>query len=309
MPPEEQGQLSDSPTDETKTGQETASPPVDDTQQIIDAAKKEGETAAPTGEEDPEKKAEPGTEEKPPPYDQDPKWLAARAAEKSLNEILEEHGFDNKEELTAMLRSGMTLVQILGDRDAQQLIKDADTLKAYQEHWAAEERRKQDEELEPDERADKYKKELEDLKAEQAAKETAEKHVEESKQAIINFDTRVGNFVDKQDLGENEAEMAKLFLGVKNPFNEVDIFDNKAINAMAESGIERFKTFIKDVKQQAIDEYVAGKSDITPISKTETPDKTDVVPKKKYADDASPEEVFAAARDELLEAITGGSSV
>ena len=62
------------------------------------------------------------------------------------------------------------------------------------------------------------------------------------------------------------------------------------------------------VQQQAIDDYVAGKSEITPISKTLAPDQTTVV-KKELPKDASPEQVFAAARDELLEKLTGGKSV
>ena len=133
MPPETEGQESASPTDATETGQEqeTVSPPVDETQQIIDAASKAGEAAAPTGEE--EETTE--TEEKPAPYDQDPKWLAARAAEKSLNDILLEHDIEDVDALKVMLNNDMKLSEILGDRDAKQLIQDADTLKQYQEYW------------------------------------------------------------------------------------------------------------------------------------------------------------------------------
>lgn len=305
MPPETEGQESASPTDETKPGQEleTETPPVDETQQIIDAASKTGEAAAPTGEE--EETAE--TEEKAAPYDQDPKWLAARAAEKSLNEILEEHDIGDVDELKTMLKSGLTISEIMGDRDAKQLIQDADTLKQYKEYWAEQERLKEEETLDPDERAEKYKQELEDHKRQQAEKDETAGQVEDAKTAIHDFNDRVENIIEKQNFDEDTAEIAKMFLGVNNPFNEIDIFDKKAINTMADDGVQKLAKFIANVQQKAIDKYAAGKSEITPISTTETPEK-EAIKKKELPKDASVEQVFAVARDELLELISGGST-
>ncbi len=324
-----EGQVSDPPADETKTGQEleTETPAVDSSEAIIKAAEALGETAAPEGEKteaeieadtaakaEAEAKAKAGegddtTKVKPPPYDQDPKWLAARAAEKSLNEILEEHKIGDVDELKVMLNSELKLTEILGDRDAKQLIQDAETLRQYRVHWDEQERAKEEEGLDPDERADKYKKELADFKEDQAEKEGAQKQVEGAKQAIHDYDDRVGSLVDKRGFDEKTTEFAKTFLGVQNPFNEVDIFDKKAVGTMAEAGLEKFSTFLDTVRQDAVDKYVAGKSEITPISTTETPEKVTVVAKKGIDPNASVDEVFAQARDELLEAMTGGKSV
>ncbi len=301
---EEQGQQPDTPTGEEQSGQEqqVATPPADDTQQIIDAASKTGEPAAPTGDEETTE-----AEEKPAPYDQDPKWLAARAAEKNLNELLEDHDIDGVEELRSMLSAGMTISEILGDRDAKQLIQDADTLKTYQEYWTEQERLKEEETLDPDERADKYKKELEDHKRQQAEKDAADGQVIEAKVAIQDFNERVGGIIESQNFDEDTAEIAKMFLGVNNPFNEIDIFDKKAVRLMADEGVGKLTKFIADIKQKAIDEYAAGKSEITPITPTETPEKTPAVKKKEIPKDASVDQVFAQAKDELLELISGGS--
>jgi hypothetical protein len=305
-----EGQEPASPPGETETGQEqqAVTPPVDETQAIIDAASKAGEPAAPEDETGTEE-AGTETEEKPAPYDQDPKWLAARQAEKNLQEILNENDIEDVEELKTMLNSGLKLSEILGDRDAQQLITDADTLKNYNEYWAEQKRLKEEETLDPDERADKYKKELDDFKQEQAAKESAHEQVEGAKDAIKGFNDRVEGVIETEGFDEGTAEIAKMFLGVNNPFNEVDIFDKKAVGSMAADGIEKFKAFVANVRQQAIDEYAAGKSGLTPITTTETPDKATVVTKKSIDPNLSVDEVFAQARDELLEAIGGGTSV
>jgi hypothetical protein len=206
-----------------------------------------------------------------------------------------------------MLDNDMKLSEILGDRDARQLIQDADTLRQYKEYWAEQERLKEEETLDPDERADRYKKDLEDFKAKQAEKDAVNGQVIEAKVAIQEFNARVEGVIEKQDYDESTVEIAKMFLGVNNPFNEVDIFDKKAVRTMADAGVEKLGKFIADVRQKAIDEYAAGKSEITPITTTETPEETTVVKKKELPADASVDEVFAQARDELLEVISGGA--
>ncbi len=293
-----QGQVSESPTGvvaEPGQEQETETPAVDTTESIVKAASASEEPAASE------------TDEKPAPYDQDPKWLAARAAEKSLQEILGDSDIEDVEALKVMLRNGMTLTEILGDRDAKQLIQDADTLKKYKEYWADQERLKEEEDLDPDELADKYKKELANVKKQQADKETEAGRVTAAKTAIENYNGRIGNIIEKQSFDEDTAEIAKMFLGVNNPFNDVDISDMKAVKDMATKGTERFTKFLDGVRQKAIDEYAAGKSKIIPITATETP-RGPGVEKKTLPKDASVEEVFASAKDELFELISGGTS-
>jgi hypothetical protein len=92
MPDEDiQGQGSDSPTD--TTGQESTDTPISDTDKVLNALEK-SETDIPvegdTGKDDADKtetengNSEDGNEDKPLPYDKDPKWKAARAAERSM---------------------------------------------------------------------------------------------------------------------------------------------------------------------------------------------------------------------------------
>ena len=316
MPPETEieGQESASPTDVTKTGQEqleTAPPADDSTEAIIKAASDAEASAASEEAEEAAKVAAAAGEEKKPeekaaPYDQDPKWLAARAAEKNFNAILEEYGVDGADGLKAMLDSGMQLQEILGDRDAKILIQDAATLKKYEDHWAKQERIKKEEALDPDERADLYKKELDEHKQQTRQEKESAEQVEQARESIQDFNTRVGGLVDKHGLDEDTAEIAKVFLGVDNPFNEVDILDGKAVREMVDGGVEKLGKFLTDVRQKAVDEYAAGKSKITPISPTTVHKKPESVEKKELPDDASDEQVFAQAKNEILEMIDDG---
>lgn len=298
---ENTGQESASPTDATKTGQEqeTETPAVDTAEAIIKAASETGDPAAPIGDDK-------GEEGKPAPYDQDPKWLAARQAEKNFNAILQEYDIDGADDLKVMLDSGMQLQEILGNRDATKLIQDADTLRRYNEHWAKEARIKEEEQLDPDERADKYKRELEDHKRQTAQEREGAEQTEAAQDAILDFNDRAEGLVDKRGYDEETAEIAKLLVGINNPFNEVDILDGRAVRGMVDGGMDVLEQYVADIKQTAIDDYVAGKSSITPISKTDTPQQPGAVKETKLAPDASPEEEFAHAKNIILEMIDGG---
>lgn len=302
-----EGQESESPTGavaEPGQEQKTETPTVDLTDSIVSAATKAGESAA-SGELEPDLNAE--TEVKPAPYDQDPKWLAARAAEKSLQEVLDDNEIEDIDALKAMLKTGMTIKEIVGDRDAKQLIQDADTLKKYNEYWAEQKRTEEEEGLDPDEKAELYKKRLEDYKHKQSVDNADAEKVKAGKVAIEDYSNRVDTVIEKHELTGDAAEMGKLIAGVDNPFNTVDIFDKKAVTETASSVIAKFVEFLKKDRQAAVDAYAAGKSKIIPIAPTEAPGGDGVV-KKPLPDNASVEETFDAAKDELFALLEGGTS-
>ena len=294
----------DTSQDETGTGQELKpdTPAGDLTDSIVSAATKAEEPAA---SEDLEPDPNADKKEKPLPYDQDPKWLAARAAEKSLQEILEDNEIEDIDALKTMLKTGMSIKEIVGDRDAKQLIQDADTLKKYNEYWAEQKRIKEEEGLDPDEKAELYKKRLDDYKRQRSDDDASAEKVEAGKAAIEDYSSRVDTVIEKHELAGDAAEMGRLIAGVDNPFNTVDIFDKKAVTETATSVITRFVEFLKKDRQAAVDEYAAGKSKIIPLAPTEAPGGDGVI-KKTLSADASVEETFDAAKDELFELLAGG---
>lgn len=264
------------------------------------------------------KEAKPGEKddkgEKPAPYDQDPKWKAARAAQAKFESILEKHGLESADELEELLAGGMSISEILGARDAktltqtiQQLKKDADYLKEVKAYWAEQDRKKKLDELTPEQRAEMSEKELADYKKQQAQAKAKNEEEASIKIALDNYSEQVDKVVESLGFEGESAEVAKLFMGVNNPFNEVDITDKKAVKAMAKESATKFKTFVDKIRQGAVDEYARGKSKIVPITKAESPGNPVVTP-KPIPKDATVDQVFSQAQDEMLEIIRQMSS-
>ena len=224
-----------------------------------------------------EKAAEKKTEEKTIPYDQDPKWKSARAAEKNLNSILEKHGYDSFEDLQGAIDDGATLTGLLGKRDLNKLIKDADYLTEVKSYWAEQEHIKEEEGLDPEELADKRgketeaaKRELKDYKQTQSDKEAKTKEEKANDKAVSDYGKAVEQEIEDAGFKDESAEIAKLFLGVDNPFASVDIMDKKAVKEVAKGNISKLNTFLGKVRQDAVDKYAKGKSEIVPITSTES---------------------------------------
>ena len=306
MADENKGQEPGSPSGKkTTTGQEpaAASPggELSPTEQIIAALEAE-EAAASVEKGKPEKKeATPDDKkEKPLPYDQDPKWKQARAAEKRLTDILEKHGFDSADELEVALGQGLSLQDVLGNRDAKKLIADAEYLQEVKEYWAKQERIKQEENEDPEETAARLKKELAERDKRDADAKASAEEEKSRKEALSNYETAIAKAVDSEGFDEKGAEFVKMMMGIKNPFFEIDINDRKAVKAMASEQAKGFKKFIADVRQQAVDDYAKGKSEIVPISSAETPSR-ESVKKKEIPKDASVERAFSIASQEIID--------
>jgi len=299
----------------TETGQEQMvadSPSADLTDSIVQAARKMEESAASETVTEPVEEKPVTETEKPLPYDQDPKWLSARAAEKRQGEILEKHGFEEADDLEAALDRGMTITEALGDRDAKKLLQDFTELKEWKDkvenYWAEQERTKAEEDLDPDELAAKYKQELADLKKAESDKFTEKQRLETAKSEIAAFNETITSAVEKQGFEEGAAEIAKLLMGVDNPFNTVDISDKKAVKAMAVNGAKKLSDFIATIKQSAIDEYSAGKSEFAPMSPV-----VETKPAVAAKDEEIPKELnvresFGLTTKRLLEKLSGGLS-
>lgn len=257
-----------------------------------------GEGSAASENQEP---ATPTDKETPLPFDQDPKWLSARAAEKQLTTILEQYGFENADDLEEALESGVSLKELLGDRDAESLIESADTLSRYEDYWSKQEREKtleNETEVDTITRQERENQELRDKL--QRVDDTNREHVE-SKATLKDFNSAVSQVVKSSNLSDSESEMAQLLLGVDNPMNIIDIGNKSEVGNAATAILKKFSNFITDLKQTTVDEHVAGKSDITPISPTDTPPatKTGV----EIPDGVSVDDAFGLAHSSMLEVV------
>lgn len=310
-----QGQESDSPTD-TDDGQEPGTQSgsgeaetASKTPDTDTATTKEGES---TSEDTPPadtktKDGEEGKEttEKAPPYNEDPKWKAARAAEKTLSEILERNGLDTAEDMQDFidqLKEGASVKDLLGDADVNELLKADAELKQIKSYWAEQDEARRRDEEDPADTIKRLEGENRSLRSNMATKEADRKAIEESQRALDNFTGTVGDLVDNAEgFDDDERGLLALTMGLDNPMDNIDIADTRAVKATAAKGIKALQDFLGKVKQKAIDEYVKGRSDITPIPKgTGTPE-VKTVKRKELPKNASEEQVSQIAKDEMYE--------
>lgn len=315
MAEDNKGQTGGTPAADSKTTGQDGKAASPDSQspasKVIAAATKDAEGAAKKQTTEPGKDAE--GKDKPAPYDQDPKWKAARAAEKKMNDILEKHGLSSADDLDDALASGLTISELLGARDAntlveaiKQLQKDAAYLKDVKAYWKEQEELKKREDMTPEQRAEDAEKKLKEFQKDQADKKAKSDEETQLKNAIGEYSTQVEKAVESAGLSGDEAEMAKLFLGVDNPFNEVDITDRKAVRETTRSLTDKFSKFVASVKQKAIDDYAKGKSDLTPSPAKKddgTPAPKIDTTKKVDTKGLSVDQAFGKSYDTMLEII------
>jgi len=293
------GQSGDSPPSNPGQAGIVPSPPA------IEGAKP-GDTPPPPpkGEE-----AKPGDSPTPPPYDQDPKWKAARAAEKALNTVLQEHGLLDVEELTEALKSGMTLKQLVGSRDAAKLIADSDELAKLSAKSEHDRRATQFANETPDETIARLTTERDTAISDRDNVKTSVEERQQSERVIREYNADVEKVIGSLEtpVSESEGKLLRLMLGVDNPANMISIEDRKAVREMAQAGITNFKGLVQAVKQQAIDEYAAGKSKLVVSTRSqEGAPPTPSVERKPTPSNATPDQVFESGKAELVEILAKG---
>lgn len=238
-----------------------------DTSAGFDAGQTGQEGASPGGVEDGVKEGGEKSGEKAPPYDQDPKWKAARAAEKRLEDLLEENEL-TYEELVDELRSGRALREIVGDRDAEKMMADADAMANTRAFWAQKKAEERESEELPEETIARLKRERQELQDRYARDIEDREAIAESQRAIKDFDSTMANLTTADTEFADDNELALLVLGVNNPATEVDPTDRKAVKQTGAQLLTRLKQLLAKRDQAVIDRYVAGKTSITPIKET-----------------------------------------
>ncbi len=199
-----------------------------------------------------------------------PSNAQANEAAERLQSILDENGYADIDELMADVETGRTLKDILGSRDAKKVVDDADTLDRYKQVWAAEELEEQRRNETESDRIARLEKENKDLKNAIQTNQNKAKEAETAEKSLRILSSEVDRILGKvaPDMGESEREMALLVLGVDNPMDDIDDIGNvRLVRPTATNLAKKFSKFIADIKQQAIDEYAAGKSDFKPLDK------------------------------------------
>lgn len=224
-----------------------------------------GEEEAAGEQKEPESK---DGEEKPPPYDRDPKWKAARAAEQKLNELLEKFALTSPDDLEEALNKGITLDQTLGeDEDIASVVKEARQFRDWKRQQTEEEAKRQEEEETPEQTIERQRRELRKLQQQEREREEQEKVRKQSERSLQRFEKAVRDIASAEFESDTTRNLALQLLGVENPMDKVDIDDRQAVVSALKENVPRTKEAIRQVQQEAVDAYVSGTSKLVPTPK------------------------------------------
>ncbi len=190
-----------------------------------------------------------------PPYDQDPKWKAARAAEKQLTDILADKGFASVEDLIEAVDRGSNLEEVLSGADITQVMEQASTLTEYERRWAEQERTKLLEGETPEQTIARLELEKTALTTKYEADKSKFTQATETETQVKQFNTDISTVILQQEVPEEYRKFAGLLLGADNPMLDVDMSNKQAFNQTALSMIGKITAF----EQAVVARYIAGK--------------------------------------------------
>jgi hypothetical protein len=200
---------------------------------------------------------------KPLPWNEQPKWKAARQAEKKLTELLKANELEDPDDLVELIQKGKTVKGKLADlNQLDAILEKAATLDKYQAYWASEEEKKKRATEDPEETIKRLEGKLNEKTTKERQREADLQAREEAKQAIQGYDREVKDLITEMEIPKDQSSFVMKLCGVGNPFNDIDITDRKAIKrVVSELDKER-----KAYDQQVIKEYLKGKDNVVKIS-------------------------------------------
>ena len=194
----------------------------------------------------------------------------AKAAEERISSLLDKHGFDDFEELIDALEESEEFVQKLGNRDLDQLIKDADyldTMQKWQADVSTKGTPKPSEDDEEDDRVSRLEKTIKVLLDEKNSEKEAKTRAEESKRVLDGFKNLVTSTLDEQKVPDEHKPFLMELLGVDHPTLDVDLDNKVAVRKALKGGVKKYNDFVTTI----IEGYRKGKIKIPEITPTEKP--------------------------------------
>jgi len=207
-------------------------------------------------------KAESSTDQ---PWHKDPRFKQELGLLKAAKSLMEKNGLDSVDDLVELAESGKKIKGKEDDIDRlDEIQKKAEKLDKYEAFWKDQEEKKKRETEYPEQTIARLEEQLKKKEAADKHKEENQKQQEAAKQALKNYDREVQSLVKEMELPKEQQAFAMEFMGVNNPFNEIDITDRKAINRMVADQKKKLESF----KQSVIQDYIKGKETIPKVGAT-----------------------------------------
>lgn len=191
--------------------------------------------------------------DKPPPFDQDPRWKSAREAEKNLQSLQTALGVESVEELLELADLGSKLrdegIDDKKIKAALEAQKEYDRVKAY---WAEQEEGQRRQTETPDERERRLDEKERRIRDKDQEDERRRKHLEEGEKVAKSYDSEVTRLVSTDaSIPENERNFYAFFLGVNNPSSNINISSKEAIKGAYGEAVKVLKEFKDTILENA----------------------------------------------------------
>jgi len=203
---------------------------------------------------------------KPLPFNEHPKWKAARTAEKELGKLLADNELDSIEDLMDLVQSGKAVIgKGVDESRLDELIAKATKMDQVEEYWASQRETQRRENESAEETVERLEREKAELQHRLISKDA----LDSSKRALETFEKKSVSFIEDsvKDLEKEDREALKFLMGVDHPFGEIDITNEAQVKKMGKQVLK----VVEGIEQRAIKKYVAGKKAILNVGSASTP--------------------------------------
>lgn len=212
-------------------------------------------------------KDESGAEEVP--WNKDPRFQKFIQEKNALDGLLQANKVSSIDELRDLAATG---AKVKGSKvdlaNLDIVIQKAQKLDDYEKKWNVERERRRRENETPQQTIQRLEAHLKQKDQAQRIKQEEKDLVEEAKRSIEGYEKACSSVVAEtlKDQPQELRDFAMEYLGVNNPFNDVDLNDPEAIKMMARAQTKKLEAFA----QKVIESYTKGKLDIPNVPRTES---------------------------------------
>ena len=213
-------------------------------------------------------------EEENLPWHKDPRFQKENEQRKELikshekvTAIMKANDLDSYEDLLELVESGKKVLGKISDvEDIDELIEKARKLDEWSAYYARKAEQEREEGETPEQTIARLKKEKQQLEQARAQDQGAR----EGEALIKDYSKTVESTVNEvfTDLPETQKQFIAKHFGVNNPFAVIDIGDKRAVKKMVIEGKKEFDALDKEIGDQAIKNYIAGKRAIPTVTST-----------------------------------------
>lgn len=205
------------------------------------------------------------------PWHKDPRFKNDLKLLKVAKNLVEINNLEDIDDLKDLVESGRKVYGKKIDLDnLDKIVEKAETLDRYQKHWAQQEELNKRNAETPEETIVRLQRKVEEVSGEKEKRDLVENEAREAKKAVTFYDSEVQELINGiENLSAPEKDYLTWSIGVDNDCNKIDITDKKQVKRVVTDGVKKYNNLVRTVKDEAIKEYLAGKTSIPKVPSTD----------------------------------------